>query len=109
MTDIAKTQTTEPESAFTAEDWERANRENRRAIMRIDAERIRYILDLPAGVRFRSVRANWELDSIEVMVEGPALDACHPDTELRRLNGDMHYDAENQRLRYLPWKPEEAA
>ncbi len=106
MTDTAEQVDTEPESKFNAEDWKRAVAENRRGIMRIDARRIRDILELPDGVRFRSVRANWEMDAIDVMVEGPALDPTSDLCEPPRLGGDMHYDVENQRLRYLPWKPE---
>jgi hypothetical protein len=76
--------------------------ERRRAIVLLSDEIIERILDLPDGLRIVAINADFRRMGVEVMVEGDRLDPVAPATMPPTLAGEWDWNAEAQRLRWIP-------
>jgi hypothetical protein len=74
----------------------------RQAIVILDEDVIRSVLQLPDDLRIISVRGYWKRGVVGVMVEGERLAPVAPGCEPPSISGSWEYDEEGQRVRFVP-------
>lgn len=78
--------------------------DRKRAIVVLTEGMIASIFELPNGVRVAGVHADFLRRAVLVMIEGDALDIepTPPGAEALQLPVELRYDADEQRIRFIP-------